>query len=392
MRKSYQFSKTGAGVPTINPTMMKTSPPIVQVTGSYPPMTCGIGDYTFHLSRSLAEQGAPVEIWTQIGAFGPRPGVRECVGRWDRAGLCALGRQLRQTKPAVVNLQYEPGVFDSHPAITLLPLLTRRAGVSLVTTFHSLDGPKLGGRAQRAALLPLLLGSDDIVVCSQRQFNALARLGPVGRKAALIPIGSNIEAAPDDGAGARADGRLRLIYFGFVWRGRNVETVLRALAAVAAERPDVTLEIVGGVRDETYRRDLETLAAQLGVAGRVVWAGDLPAREVSRALWRSDVALLPYSTGVSTGRGTLMASLAHRLPVVTFGALDNLSPLFRHGENMMIAEGTDEGLFIQHTLSLARDAALRDRLADGAARLGEEFSWASVARQMFALPSFRAVS
>ena len=51
-----------------------------------------------------------------------------------------------------------------------------------------------------------------------------------------------------------------------------------------------------------------------------------------------------------------MAALAHRLPVVTYGADDNLPECFRHGDNMMIAAQDDEEGFIRYAQELAADA------------------------------------
>jgi len=357
----------------------------VQISGSFPPKTCGIGDYTSHLVRRMRAAGADVEVWTRatspLGDNG-----RGLVSHWDSENMRALGRTLRAERPGVVHLQYEPGVYDRHPAILRLPFLARRAGAGFVTTFHSLDGPSQWGRAHRLALLPLLLGSRDITVCSGRQYQILTRIPRLRDRVHLIPIGSNIDpvapilSAPTAG--------LRLVYFGFVWRGRNIELLLHALAAVRAHDPQATLEIVGGLRDDLYHQELLLLADKLGVASQIMFSGDLDAPAVSQALRRADIALLPYATGVSTGRGTLMAALAHGLPLVTLSVPDNLSPLFKHGENMMLAPAGDDAQFISHTVALAADPALRAQVAAGAALLAPHFDWMQVARQVLALPSY----
>ncbi len=359
----------------------------VQISGSFPPKTCGIGDYTSHLVRRMRAAGADIEVWTRdtspLGDNG-----RGLVSAWDTHGIDTLGRVLRTEKPAVVHLQYEPGVYDRHLAVLRLPLLARRAGASFVTTFHSLDGPSQWGRAHRLALLPLLLGSRDITVCSGRQYHLLTRIPRLRDRVHLIPIGSNIDPVP--ALPYAPNPGLRLVYFGFVWRGRSIELLLQALAAVRAHDPEATLEIVGGLRDDAYHEELLRLAQTLGVGDWVRFSGDLDAPDVSQALRHADIALLPYATGVSTGRGTLMAALAHGLPLVTWSVPDNLSSLFQNGENMMLAPAGDDAGFISHTVALATDPGLRARVAAGALLLAPHFDWAQIAQQVLSLPSYAA--
>ena len=372
-----------------------TGSPIVMVSGSFPPRVCGIADYTARMAQSLRERGAPTTVvWTGEGEAEPQSGVVAPVATgWDAAGVRGLVRDLVDVRPALVHLQYERSIYNGHPAIALLfPLLLKRAHIPLVTTFHALEGPRIYGRAHRLALLPLLWGSRDLVVCSQRQLSALRRLPrALAHRATLIPVGSVIPVVHPRPS-IRTPGPLRLVYFGFVWRGRHIEETLRALAGVrqSAEGAGATLEIVGGLRDAGYQAELTALAQTLNVASATRFSGALPAPEVSRSLAHADLVLLPYETGVSTGRTTLMAALSHAAPVVTFGVAENRSPLFRDGVNLSIAKGGDTADFVQRTLALACDPSLRARLSEGAALLAPSFDWPEIADQTLALPTYRA--
>lgn len=366
---------------------------IALVSGSFPPRVCGIADYTSLLAGSLRGLGADVVVWTgdreaeaQVGRVAP------VVGGWDASGLRGLVHALSRGKPGVVHLQFERSIYNQQPAVSLLlPLLLRRAGLPLVTTFHALDGTTRWGRAHRAALLPLLLLSQGVVVCSHRQLKAVHRLPGVGRRTTLIPIGSSIPVTHTRAVRGGKEA-LRFVYFGFVWRGRNIEVCLRALAAVRGVPgvEEATLNIIGGIRDAEYQAELESLATDLGIREHLRFRGDLPADVISRELATADGVLLPFASGASTGRTTLIAALAHGAPVVTMGNTDNLSPLFVDGENLSIAPAGDDDAFIERTLALARDASLRARLSEGGARLAEQFSWSRIAEQTLALPAYRA--
>ncbi|MBC8102953.1 MAG: glycosyltransferase family 4 protein [Cytophagales bacterium] len=364
---------------------------VVLLTGSFPPRLCGVGDYTFHLARHLTAQGVPVAVWTRRGETEPRPGVFPVIAGWDGAGVRDLVRRLRVARPAVVHLQYERGLFEGSTVVTtLLPELLRGIGVPLVTTFHSLDGPRSWGRAHRVALLPLLIQSDSIVVCSSRQEKGLCRIPGIGRKVRRIAVGTGIEPVVGERQ-RKSDGPIRLVYFGFVWRRRGIETLLRTVAALPNGM--ATLTIVGGWRgDPDYPQELAQLAERLRVENCVSFTGDLSAAEVSRHLWEADAALLPFPTGASTGRTTLMAAFAHGLPVVTTHDRANLPAEFRDGENLLLAPVGDEAAFLAAVRRVVGDPALRVRLGAGARCLADIFAWSRIARQTLTLPAYRGVA
>ena len=362
---------------------------VVLLAGSFPPRVCGVADYTAQLARSLAHAGVPVAVWTRAGETDPAPGVYPVLSGWDQAGVRDLVRRLRHARPRLVHLQYERSLFDHRPAISmLLPELLHAVGIPLVTTFHALDGPEWWGSAHRAALLPLIAVSRDVVVCSPRQKAALARLPGVARKLHLLPIGSGIEPVERHVPRAESAEPVRLVYFGFLWPGRNIEMLLKAVASLPSGT--ATLAIIGGVRDADYDRALRQQTADLGIADRVTFYGDLPAAEVSRHLTDADAAVLPFATGVSVGRSTLAAALAHHLPVVTLSVPDNLSPEFRDGENLLLAPAGDEAAFVAAIRQIVADATLRARLSEGAARLADSlFSWPEIARRTRTLTAYR---
>lgn len=361
------------------------------VSGNIPPVVCGIGDYTARLSDELRCLGIPVTIWSraQSGALETET-VRLPVARLDRTGVATLATRIVAERPEVLHLQYEADAYDNNGwALLQFALAARKAHASLVTTFHALDGPRTWGRAHRLALTAGLIGSRDIVVCSRRQYDALSRLPGIGAKTHLIPVGSTV---PIKGKRSprHAGEPLRLVYFGFVWRGRNLETCVRALAAVS-ERFPATLAIVGGIKEEPYRREVEEYARMLGVADRVTFHGDVPAPALSQLLVDADIALLPFATGVSTGRSTFAAVIEHGLPTVTMVTPGNLTPEFRHGANLLSVAPSDADGFVRQTVRLATDAALREVLRANAPSLARLFSWQEIARQTANLPSYREV-
>src|SRR6267142_2076925 len=178
-----------------------------------------------------------------------------------------------------------------------------------------------------------------------------------------IPIGSNIATAPAGdrlvtraalGVPARAP---LLAPFGIVYQGKGLETLLEALAILKSAQPQARLVVVGDTREpeRAYRADLEALAVRLGVARAVTWTGRRPAGDVSRILGAADVFVAPFDEGASLRRGSLMAGLAHGLPVVST-ATAVASPYLRDGDNIALVPPRDAAaLAARLAASLRRD-------------------------------------
>jgi glycosyltransferase involved in cell wall biosynthesis len=100
--------------------------------------------------------------------------------------------------------------------------------------------------------------------------------------------------------------------------------------------------------------------------------------------------VLPYADGASFRRGSLLAVLEHGLPVITtMPEADREAsressgqqewPELADGENaMLVLSGDAEGL-ASAIEKVAADAGLRARLAEGAAKVAQFFSWARIA-------------
>lgn len=341
---------------------------MIHLSGSYRPRVCGIADYLGCLVESLGGG----TVWSRSEAFpdfGPE-------------GFRQIAKRLRRERPALVHFQYERTICDDNPDFcTKLPGLVHGYGGKLVTTFHALDGPRSWGRAHRLALVPLLLGSDAVLVCSRKQLSATRRIPGLARKTHLTPIGNVVPVTGKRRERAPGD-PLRLVYFGFLWHGRNVEVLLQALKAVIEADVPATLTLVGLVKEPSYRIALERLADELGVAERVCFTGEATPGEISQWLADADLCLLPFATGVSTGRTTLTAALAHGAPVVTMMTPGNLDDAFLDGENLLLAPVSDEAAYVAQVVRAARDETLRDRLRNGSLVLSDRFSWPTLASQV----------
>lgn len=243
-----------------------------------------------------------------------------------RGGLGIL-RAIARLRPDVVHLQYPSKGYRLGVAPLLVPLVARLAGARapVVVTLHEFSQAHA---LRRAGEVFLVGAASELVVPSEEERRAVARIYRRRRGVRVIPIGSGAEAAPaGEGAPPPAlaglpagEGLLpgSLFHYGHLHASKGVDRLLEALPAVARAVPEVRLYLAGhrDVRNPEVER-LERLVAELGVGERVVWLGFLSDDVLRAVLARMELAVFPFRDGFSTRRSSLLAALGSGTPVVT---------------------------------------------------------------------------
>lgn len=374
---------------------------VLMVTGEFPPMQGGVGDYTAHLCRALASLGVEVKVATSrlpgtssSSAEGGPYAVHRTVDTWGWACWRALARLARERRADLVHIQYQAAAYRLHPAINLFPwwLRLRRRDLPCVVTFHDLRVPYLfpkAGPARWWAILALASGARAVIVTNQEDHNCLKQT--CRTRLYQIPIGANVEPPEDwiahPPASREADRPFLLCHFGLLNESKGCQDLVEALAILRARGTlrSFALRIVGGTAGDSdptnvaFRTRLQAQIAALGLEEAVSWTGFLPPREVSAHLMEGDLCVLPYRDGASFRRGTFIAALAHGLPILTTEPTTPI-PQLRHGENVWLVPRRAPEALADAILRLAEDPALRSRLARGAWELGRSFQWGQIAR------------
>jgi glycosyltransferase involved in cell wall biosynthesis len=360
---------------------------ICQITGDYAPKICGVGSYTALLSDSLAKTGAEVIVVTsaynQTASVSEpgKVGVKPVMAGWQLGDSKTLLDQIEAIQPDVVHLQYQIATFQDAGMIYTLPFELRRRGYPLVTTFHDYAGPKGLGKMGAALSLLLLFGSNKIVVTHDKPRLTFEKIGLLRQKLAQLPVGSNIPLAeaPSPGYSLIRHDEPVLTYFGFVWRGKNIECLMQLQRRMLDEHIPTQLLIIGEITDNGYYQELQSLANNLGIVDRVHFTGAQDEASVSGLLRQSTLCIFPYSKGATTGHGTLIAAIQHGIPVVT--TVDPAIKLshFEDRRNIMLAPVGDPDALEQTVKELLQEVTLRDTIRQNARMLVRVFSWEQIA-------------
>jgi len=377
---------------------------VLFITGEFPPMQGGVGDYTREIGLALRGLGCEVAVASSTQAGQVRGlAVRPAIKSWRWASWGALLDLVRRERPDVVHIQYQAAAYGLHPAINLFPRRLRLMSgerPAMAVTFHDLRVPYLfpkAGPLRKWIVHELARGCDLAITTNRDDQQALRRALRPGRPLqALVPIGSNI-APPQALAGydrtawrarwGAGTGDLLLCFFGFVNDRKGVDTLLQALRLLVAEPGEAAnprLLMIGGqtgASDPTnvaYLARIRALIDDLGLNERVQWTGYMPAEDVSATFWAADLCVLPFRDGASFLHGTFHAALAHGMAIVTTHPKTAL-PELSDEENIVLTPPGDAASLAAAIRRLAADAALRHRIGAGARALAEQFGWGKIA-------------
>lgn len=377
---------------------------IAIITGEYPPQQGGVGDFVRRLSDEMREFGHEIHILTTSErgcevTEEDRLTIHRCIVHWDVVRHQRIVQWIATLDPDVVNIQYQPAMFEMRGAINLFPRWqNRRIAPPIVTTFHDLRPPYLfpkAGPLRKWAVEQLAIHSQGAILTNDEDFSMLENIlhaKKANTRLQLIPIGSNIAPHPPanyDRETWRAKHRLNsgdflIGFFGFLNRSKGVETLLDALAQLRNENVPAHVLLIGGragSSDPTnyaYAAEIDARIETLGLNAFVQSTGFTTPSEISSALLACDACALPFRDGVSLRRGTLHAALAHGCAIVTTHP-QTPSRHFRQGVNMLLVPPDDAAELARSLKILWRTPELPTRLGKQAALLASEFRWNRIA-------------
>lgn len=194
-----------------------------------------------------------------------------------------------------------------------------------------------------------------------------------------------------------AKGALKLLYFGFIYRGKGIEDLIAALAILIAKRPEARLELTlaGGTAPEmtfangsSYLDELKTRLKAAGLPAHMVrWQPDVPTAEIVPLIQAHHVLILPYQESKKLAflgqmRGTsgvLSWAAACGRSVISSDARAFAEEV-SFGNGAVYPQGNQAALAAQLLQLLDQPALLQER-GKGAEALGMARRWPNIAKQ-----------
>lgn len=367
------------------------------VSGSYPPIPCGIGDYLERLTAALNKAGVVAEIITSTSGGLARTSattVIPMVSSWDVRALPMVLSKIRDLGPDIVNIEYPTQRYGRQPVVNLLPWLIRvRLGHPVVTTVHEFSTYHRLGR-WRVGLS--VFTSNAVIIPDRVNLNQMIRAFPRFQpKMFHVPLGANIEPRLDGGDPRQRraqygadDSSIVLVYFGFVSPSKGIEILLEAFRCLEDKHPEGDIHLVMIANREAaeprymeYHRSIERSLQALGGEQRMHWTGYLTQTEVSAYLASADIAVLPFLDGASLRRTTLISALAHGLPVISTQGNAIADERLNDEHGVTLVRAGDAGALAEAIWSLSQDSGRRKILAARAREFASGFSWPRIAAQ-----------
>src|SRR5262245_7246724 len=385
----------------------------ILLISAFPPDPAPEANHALHISEQLAQAGHTVHVLCKAGSIAALHSgivVHADIRDWSWRDLPRVLRCLREIRPDVVLLLYISWVYHHHPMITFLPTLcqTLRPRVPCVTQFEIVDagvptGPFTTRVIRKIAKLwvgrrgvdwqfgTLLRDSARLIVLSSPHRDRLRQHdADVDDKCAIVPPPPLMRVCPDSPAAVRQRVRRRIgvadedfvfVYWGYLYPGKGVETLLRAFRQLCSHDRTVRLLVVGGKLEITGRRQscadyfdqVRTLPEELGIADRVTWTGHFNWDDDagSQYLYASDVCVLPYDYGVTLNNSSLAAASAHGVPVIATELPAGQDEGLEHGQNIFLCRPRDPDMLAEAMQVLRDDPPVRERLRAGARKLAQ---------------------
>jgi polysaccharide biosynthesis protein PslF len=376
---------------------------IAFIAGTYAPDRCGVADYTKNLREYLVQQYVESVVLTTAQADLSDPTVWGVVKDWRLGSLPKLIQAVHYSQADILHIQHAAGTYGFERSLFLFPLLLRLSGWKkpIVTTIHEYGWWEWQPKWLNKDFLEwlkeygqqrnwwdredgFLLTQSNAIITTNLEAETLIRSRLPHLQPQRIPIGVNITVTSVPKTEARhvvlqkfqwTEAAQIFAFFGFLHPVKGLETLLAAFRIAHSKQPNLRLLLIGGVESlalqaeaaKQYWQKLEHQIESLNLQNAVQMTGYVDSETASTYLQGADVGVLPFNPGVTLKSGSLLAMLAHQLPVV---ATESNDLELQQARIVKTVKSRD-------VEQLA--AALLEPPSESGYELSQQFSWSNIA-------------
>lgn len=303
---------------------------LLVITGSYPPIRCGVGDYTCVLVHNLAKYIGRIDVLTSCSAKTENDSninVLPKIKKWSGAGLLKeVYSNLSKNGYDAINIQYPTSEYPRSIANYLLPMLLRLFGKKVIFTMHEYSD---NGVLYKICRIPAILFSNKIIVVDDHTYEELCKqYSLLKKKIVQLHIGSNIPISTDNTEEStnirnqilkKTKGKKIISYFGFVTGNKKIELILESLHLLKQKNQLSSVFLIIGELDrknQTANKVID-LIDQYDLHDDVIVTGYVESEKVGNYFQASDAAMLLFENGVSMRNGSFLAAQQEGIPVFT---------------------------------------------------------------------------
>jgi len=304
---------------------------VLLVTGSFPPMRCGVGDYSYNLAKALIAD-PKVYVGVLTSALGGEPGKTDgieifpVIKRWNLFEALKVIEIIRHWSPDIVHIQYPTQGYGTGKLPWLLPMISFLMKKKVVQTWHG--GYGNGIRDVLKFCLKIIIPGELVVVYLryEKTFHPRLHWALSKKKPVFIPNASSI---PRVDIGDQEKDVLKkqylkkqkrlVVFFGFVYPYKGVE-LLFEIADPASDQI-----VIAGEIDEKgdYAHKIMKRASAESWIGKITITGFLPAADVAALLAVADAVILPFRSGGGDWNTSLLGAVLNGAFVITTSLTQN---------------------------------------------------------------------
>lgn len=223
---------------------------------------------------------------------------------------------------------------------------------------------------------------DKVVVNSRYMREAVcAWYGVDLNKIVVIPNGVDLKRFDQCKDEIKLDGDPRILFMGRLSHAKGVDILIRALAKIRTELPNIRLHLVGSSKGAPAC-SYQVLARKLGVEDNVVFHEWASPEDVPRYYKAADICVFP-SRLESFGL-VILEAMASGVPMVA-ADIPSFSEILLNGKCGLLFKAGDDRALSKAIIKLVGDPVFRRKMSKAALQSVQKYSWENIAERYLSL-------